>query len=89
MECAGRVWKAIEDFKEAINSDLNNAIAYYDIANAYTITHDYKQAIKNYDEAIRLHPKYVNAFSNRCFVYNTMGLYDRAIEDCNNAIVLE
>ncbi len=84
----GEYGKAIQDFKEAINSDSNNAIAYYDIANAYTITHDYKQAIKNYDEAIRLHPKYVNAFSNRCFVYNTMGLYDRAIEDCNNAIVL-
>jgi tetratricopeptide (TPR) repeat protein len=42
----GEYGKAIRDFNDAIESDRENAIAYYDIANAYTITHDYSQAIK-------------------------------------------
>jgi tetratricopeptide (TPR) repeat protein len=45
-------------------------------------------AIADFDRAIQLNPKYVDAFNNRGFAYNTKGEYDRAIADYNQAIQL-
>jgi tetratricopeptide (TPR) repeat protein len=41
-----------------------------------------------WDEAIRLNPKYPNAYSHRSFAYGKKGDYDRAMADLNKAIEL-
>jgi tetratricopeptide (TPR) repeat protein len=49
---------------------------------------DYERAIADYDEAIRLDPKYADARYNRCIAYNRTQKYDLALPDCNEAIAL-
>ncbi len=46
------------------------------------------RAISDYDEAIRLDPKYADAYYNRCIAYNRQKKYDLALPDCNRAIAL-
>jgi len=60
---------------------INRGVAYYQ-------KRQYDQAIDNYDQAIKLNPKYAIAFNNRCAVYNDKGEYDHAIQECNQAIKL-
>ena len=47
------------------------------------------RAIPDCDEAIRLDPKDVGAYNNRCWAYDNKSDYDRAIPDCNEAIRLD
>jgi tetratricopeptide (TPR) repeat protein len=49
---------------------------------------DYARAISDYDDAIRLDPKYADAWYNRCIAYNRTQKYDLALPDCNQAIAL-
>jgi tetratricopeptide (TPR) repeat protein len=49
---------------------------------------DYARAISDYDDAIRLDPKYADAWYNRCIAYNRTQKYDLALPDCNQAITL-
>jgi len=56
---------------------------------AYQDKHDYDRAIADYDEAIRLDPKYDPAFNNRGAAYLAKGGHDRAIADLNEAIRLD
>jgi tetratricopeptide (TPR) repeat protein len=49
---------------------------------------DYERAISDYDDAIRLDPKYADAWYNRCIAYNRTQKYDLALPDCNQAIAL-
>jgi tetratricopeptide (TPR) repeat protein len=61
---------------------------YYNRGNAYRDKGQYDRAIQDYDEAIRLDPKYADAFNNRGYTYNAKGQYDRAIKDFDEAIRL-
>jgi len=47
-----------------------------------------KQAIDNFDEAIRLDPQFADAYHNRGTTYRNLGQFERAIEDYNHAIRL-
>ena len=49
---------------------------------------EYKQAIQNYDEAIRLSPQDANTYSSRGMAYWHLGQYERAIQDYDEAIEL-
>jgi Tfp pilus assembly protein PilF len=50
---------------------------------------DFDRAIANYDEAIRLDPKYVNAYNNRGNAWHEKGEYDRAIVDYTEALRID
>lgn len=50
---------------------------------------DYDRAIADFDEAIRLDPKYAHAYENRAKAYASKGDYDRANTDRNEAIRLD
>ena len=48
-----------------------------------------KEAIAEYDEAIRVDPRDAAAYKNRGAVYEDLGQYQRAIEDLDQAIRLD
>ena len=50
---------------------------------------DYIGAIKDYDQAIKLNPKFANAYLNRGYVKYKIKDYNGAIDDYNHAISLK
>ena len=55
----------------------------------YATQGDYENAIKEYDEAIRLDPQFAIAYINRGSAYTDLEQYERAIEDYDEAIRLD
>ena len=60
---------------------FNSGIAYYELG-------EYQQAIKDFNQAIRLDPKFAEAYNNRGSAYYGKGQYDEAIADYTKAIEL-
>ena len=55
---------------------------------AYLSKGDDDRAFADYNQAIKLDPKYAAAYSNRGSAYELKGDYDRAFEDYSQAITL-
>jgi tetratricopeptide (TPR) repeat protein len=67
----------------------NEAVAFYNRGNAYAVKAQHDGAIEDFDQAIRLDPKYTFAFITRGIAYQAKAQYDRAIEDFDQAIRLD
>ena len=84
---------AIDACTRALNAGHMNAhslsITYSNRGSAYQSKGDNDRAIADYNEAIRLDPKYAFAYNNRGNAYRAKGDNDRAIADYNEAIRLE
>ena len=70
-------------------SRRNLAIAYYSRGLAYYDKGDDDRAIAEFNEAIRLDPKFAYAYSSRGLAYDHKGDLDRADPDYNEAIRLD
>lgn len=83
---------AIADCTRAIQSGRYRghelALRFSNRGVEWRLKQDYARAISDYDEAIRLDPKYADAYYNRCIAYNRTQKYDLALADCNKAITL-
>ena len=66
------------------NSEVH--LAWYNLGNAHTDTGNYKVAISNYDQAIRILPMYFNAYINRANAKTKLNDHVGAIEDLNFVI---
>src|SRR5437899_5470453 len=62
--------------------------AFNNRGNAHLSNRNYDRAIDDYNEAIRLDPKYAMGFTNRGLAYLRKGRIDRAIEDLDQALRL-
>jgi tetratricopeptide (TPR) repeat protein len=51
--------------------------------------HAYLLAIQDFNEAIRLNPKDVEAYNNRCWTYAATGDLQPALKDCDEALRLD
>ena len=67
----------------------NLASTYYNRASEYSDKGDNDRAISDYNEAIRINPKYVKAYNSRGLAYRENGDYDRAISDSSEAIRID
>jgi tetratricopeptide (TPR) repeat protein len=65
------------------------AVAFNTRGIAYTKKGDYDRAIQDYDESIKINPKYAKAFNNRGVAYRKKGDHDRAIQDFDESIKLD
>lgn len=63
-------------------------IAYSNRGGTYFTMGDYQSALRDYNKAIELNPRYANAYYNRGTVYNSLDYYPQAIEDFSKAIEL-
>jgi lipoprotein NlpI len=70
-------------------SPTKRAVAYSNRGRAYDAKGDGDRALADYNEAIRLDPKYARAYNDRGVSYNVKRDYDRAIADFNAAIRLD
>ena len=96
----GRFEDAINFYKEAIELNSYNAAAYNRRGNIYSILSmqqknipiaesNRRQAIRDFEVAIRLNQAYSDAFTNRGLFYYDAKNYSTAIKDFNRAIQLE
>ena len=63
--------------------------SYLNEGNDLSSNGDYQEAIKQYDEAIRLDPDYAKAYFNRAYAYGELGHHELAIIDLDKAIELD
>jgi tetratricopeptide (TPR) repeat protein len=82
---------AVEDYdKAALHSKFHKAIAFCNRGNAKLSLGNFKGAESDFANAIRLDPKYINAYSNRGLVrYTKLSDIQGAIEDFDMAIKLD
>lgn len=69
----GQTSNGIAELNEAIRLNPRNAVYYNTRGYAHYLSRDYKSAIKDYDEAIRLNPDYLNATHNRAIARRAIG----------------
>ncbi|WP_445247829.1 tetratricopeptide repeat protein [Microcoleus sp. OTE_8_concoct_300] len=70
------------------NAALDPTAIYFYRGNAYYKQKEYDRAIEDYNQALLLNPKDVDALYNRGNAYYNKGEYDRAIADYNQALLL-
>ena len=85
--------KAIKNYEEAIHKkasrpNLMDADAYNTQGNRYLELRQLERAIADFDEAIRLDPKYTAAYGNRAIAYKLQGNKTKAIADFEKFITL-
>lgn len=82
-----RYWKnSITLFEHTLQVTDKNSIARYNLGVAYRHLGNDRQAIENYDKAIKINPNYVEARTNRGLVYAALGNDKQAISDFDKAI---
>jgi tetratricopeptide (TPR) repeat protein len=88
----GDYTRSIELFTAALGEGLsadNQMMAFFGRANAYQSKGDYDRAIRDYDELVRLNPRYASVYVNRGLAYYNKGDYERVIADSTEAIRLD
>jgi tetratricopeptide (TPR) repeat protein len=77
------VIKAARDRSDKLAEAFNNR------AIGYRMKGDYDRAIQDYNQAIKLNPKFALAYNNRGVAHERKNEYDRAISDYDQAIKLK
>jgi hypothetical protein len=72
--------------KLADNPDDSSTL--YRRGQVYASKGAYALALKDFDAAIRINPRDVEAYNNRCFVRTVIGELQPALRDCNEALRL-
>jgi tetratricopeptide (TPR) repeat protein len=83
---AGDYAKAIECYKETVQSKPHSAEAHFYLGLAYDKAGGKEKAIESFKEVIRLKPTSWYAYSNLGLCYKDLGDYQKAIESFKEAI---
>ena len=77
---ASDVERKIEELKQAIRINPDDADAHANLGLAYFSLGVYEEAIEEFKQAIRINPDYINAHYNLGFAYNLSNDKDSALE---------
>ena len=80
---------AIEYYNKALAINPNDAECYYWLAIAYSGKEDLSQALNNFNKAIELDPKYIEAYTMRSELHRKIGNKNLAEEDLKKAASLK
>ncbi len=67
----------------------HNANTIYNLANNKAVNGDYTSAIKMIDEALKIEPKFVDAYLSRAGIHADLKNYSQAVEDFEKAFSLD
>lgn len=82
LEALGRFDEAKEDYVAVLQVDPNDPAAWNNLGNACAGSRDYESAVKYYDKAVRLAPKFSFAAANKALaLYQTGKNDDEAIKE--------
>jgi len=73
----------------SVKNNPGMALIYNNRGVTYRERENYQQAIKDYDKAIDLDPKFVKTYYNRAITYDILGNYQQALKDYDKAIELD
>ncbi len=73
---------------EPAKSPPDRVAGLYGIAQQFAKSGNYSEAIRNFDEVLRLSPGDPEALNNRCWARAIVGELDNALKDCNQALQL-
>jgi tetratricopeptide (TPR) repeat protein len=85
----GNIHKAVECYKKAIESEPDQAEAYYNLGNVFAESHDLTTAKKLFEQAIALSPRDARAHNNLGNIYFEINDYEKALYHYYIAINLE
>ena len=79
------------DFEKAIQFTMRgqNARAYFWLGLCYQTQGEVHQAVTEYTRALRVQPRYLNAYVNRGLAYMSQGRYERAIRDFSEVLRID
>ncbi len=72
-----------------VKNQPKNAVALFNLGNAYTNLKQYDQAIQAYHEALRIQPEYADVWNNLGVTYNDLKQHDWAIKAYREALRIE
>lgn len=75
--------------ESGLESDRNLSVSHFHRGLAYHRTQRHEIAIEDFNEAIRLRPRFLNAFFQRGDAYFAIGDYDSAISDFTEVVMLD
>ena len=80
---------ALEDFKQAIKTDPQNAKAFYYRGIVYRTTRNFRRALRDFDRSLELNPYDFDTLLSRSDIHEKLGDAAKALEDCENALRIE
>ena len=86
---ASDVERKIEELKQTIRINPDDADAHANLGAAYEIAGKSYKAIKSYKRAIRINPDNAEAHFNLGLAYGELGRYEEAIESYKQAIKID
>ena len=77
---------AYNEIFENLKEYKNSYFLYNMLGLVYAQSNEINKAIQNYEEAVRINPKYIDAYNNLALAYYNLGEVDNAIENLQEAI---
>jgi protein O-mannosyl-transferase len=82
--------EAIADYEMAlVKSNFTYKDGYFGKGYTYYVLNDYKKAIENFDQYLKLNNNYINAYVYRGLSYFGLKQYNKAIEDISKALQMD
>ena len=85
-----KVWKNTTTiWEDALNNTSFNAVAHYNLGNAYDSDGKCEKAVRQYDLALAIRPDFMEVLNNKCFCLTKLGRNSEALDPCIKAIRIE
>jgi len=79
------VWSSVDLFRHTIRVTQNNFIVHHLLGAALSKEGNIKEAIDQFNEAIRLKPDYADVYNNRGFAYLLLGEREQGCRDAQES----
>jgi tetratricopeptide (TPR) repeat protein len=81
LQCrlSGRLWEAVDIYRQIVNLSPGRRSAVYDLAEGYYQLREVEQAAEQYRVALMLDPAFAPAYNHLGYCYSHLGMHDSAL----------